>query len=93
LHAWDRSYWQLYLGWRGLNVSLEWTATNAGQGHDADQQLSLLATVVGGNASDFSLVLTGSFVFSRGGVAAAVPFNDRARANPNNFQPRTSAIR
>jgi len=46
VHAFDRGYWQLYLQWRGFNVSLEWSGTNAAVGRAADQQLSLLATVV-----------------------------------------------
>jgi hypothetical protein len=66
VYAWDRSYWQLYLTWHGLNVSLEWSGTNANQ-LGGDQDVSVVATVVDGNASDFTLLLTGSFVFERGG--------------------------
>ena len=72
-------------------MSLEWAGTNAGAGHTANQQLSLLATVVDespgcrhgppgtpgdtppagcdGNASDYQLLLTGSFLYDRGGAA------------------------
>ena len=70
IHAWDRGYWQLYLSFRGLNVSLEWCGTNAGGGAAADQQLGVLATVVEGNASDFDLAVLGDFKFNRVGDVA-----------------------
>ena len=81
VHAWDRSYWQLYLSFRGLNVSLEWTGTSAGGGYDTDQRLSILATVVAGggsgavavNSSDFELAITGDFKFDRVGTAKLLP--------------------
>jgi hypothetical protein len=74
VHAWDRSYWQLYLTWRGLNVSVEWAGSNAGAGASAHQELSLIITVVSGNATDFDLLVTGSFEFDLGGsVTSSTP--------------------
>ena len=73
MHAYDRSYWQLFLSFRGLNVSLEWAGTNAGGGASAAQNLTLLATVVSGNASDFVLLTSASFVFQRAGRAKLTP--------------------
>lgn len=70
-HTCDRGYWQLYLTWQGLNVSLEWVGTNAGKGLGPDQQLAVLVTVIGGNASDFELTVYGTTVFERGGRAMA----------------------
>ena len=70
LHAWDRSYWQLFLSFRGLNVSLEWVGTGAGAGPEEHQTLGLLATVVSGNASGFALALTADFKYNRVGSVA-----------------------
>ena len=69
LHTLD--YWQLHLAFNGLNVSLEWAGTGAGQGHDAQQDLTILATVVSGNASDFVLTLAGAFYYDRAGAVEA----------------------
>lgn len=67
VHAFDRSYWQLYLEFAGLNVSLEWSSTNAGKGADQAQEMTLLASVISGNRSDFVLVASGTFVFDLAG--------------------------
>ena len=70
------NYWQLYLSFHGttqepspslLNVSLEWAGTGAGQGSEAEQDLTILATVVSGNSSDFVLTLSGFFAYNRAG--------------------------
>ena len=70
------NYWQMYLSYHGtiqepspslLNVSLEWVGTGAGQGAGAVQDLTLLATVVSGNASDFVLTVSGAFYYNRVG--------------------------
>jgi hypothetical protein len=78
VHAWDRSYWQLYVGWQGLNVSLEWCGTNAGRGVGPAQDLGMVATVITGNATDFSLRVLGDFKYHRAGTVTV-------------SQPRSSA--
>ena len=58
-----QSYMQAFLCWKGLNVSVEATARG-------DDQLTITATVLTGNASDFALVLTGNFTNGRAGVVS-----------------------
>ena len=69
--AWDHSYWELTVGFGGVNVSLEWWGSGSGGGAAASESLSLLATVVGGDASGASLMLSADFKFDRAGVVSA----------------------
>jgi len=69
--AWDHSYWELTVGFGGVNVSLEWWGSGSGGGAAARESLSLLATVVGGDASGASLMLSADFKFDRAGVVSA----------------------
>ena len=54
LHAYDRSYWALYVQYHGANVSLEWSGTHAGAGANATQELDLVATLIGASAAPSS---------------------------------------
>ena len=85
--AWDRSYWQLNISLhrssgQDLNVSLEWFGTGSsgrigqlGDEHvDASeeaQELSLLATVTGGDPAGTALTVSADFKFDRTGAVIA----------------------
>ena len=78
--AWDRSYWQLNVSLhrstgQDLNVSLEWFGTGASgrmdeplEAGEEDEELSLLATVTGGDAAGTALIVAADFKFDRAGA-------------------------
>ena len=78
--AWDRSYWQLNVSLhrsigQDLNVSLEWFGTgSSARMHDPlrageeEDELSLLATVTGGDAAGTALTVAADFKFDRAGA-------------------------
>ena len=61
LHALDRSYAQMYLAFRTANVSISWSAAGA------DGLRLLVEPVVGSNLSNFAVVLSADFAWSRQG--------------------------
>lgn len=100
--AWDRSYWQLNVSLHrstgdDLNVSLEWFGTGssgriehltdesvtADEGHE---ELSLLASVTGGDCADAALTISADFKFDRAGTVTVDDAADQLRLDAHGLR-------
>jgi len=85
IFAADRSYWQFYLGFKGVNVSLSYTGGR-------DTPLRIMAEPQGCgaaavNCSDYALVVTGSFKWQRAGNVSVASGLDAMRLAPFGQEP------